>query len=94
MKDKTSINRRHFLQESVFAWTVATAGLVMVSGVTRVARANTGAQQFEIVRTPQEWKQLLTKEQFAVLRRRGDREAIFQSASERKARRQLSLCRM
>ncbi len=68
MKHETSINRRHFLRDSALAWTAASSGLVAVGSVTPTAWANTPAQAFEIVRTPQEWRQLLTKEQFAVLR--------------------------
>ncbi|MGI9512480.1 MAG: peptide-methionine (R)-S-oxide reductase MsrB [Anderseniella sp.] len=68
MNTKTSISRRLFLRDSALAWTAASAGLIALSGTARTASANTPAQQFEIVHTPEEWRQLLTKEQFAVLR--------------------------
>ena len=68
MNNETCISRRRFLRGSALAWTATSAALAAVGATTTTAFANTAAQQFEIVRTPEDWRRLLTKEQFAVLR--------------------------
>lgn len=68
MTDPRSMTRRHFLTANAIL-------LASVSGSTLIAAtnisgafANTPDGKFEIMRTPAEWKKILTPEQFAVLR--------------------------
>lgn len=93
MSNNISISRRRFLRDSALAWTAASAGPAVVAGTTNTACANASAQQFEIVRTPQQWRRLLTTEQFAVLREEVT-EKRYSSILLTEKRRHLSLWRV
>jgi peptide-methionine (R)-S-oxide reductase len=57
-------SRRHFLKKSL-----KVVALVPTLGLLRLQRARASGQTFEIEKPDKEWKALLTKEQYAVLRR-------------------------
>ncbi|MFN4159485.1 MAG: peptide-methionine (R)-S-oxide reductase MsrB [Gemmobacter sp.] len=64
------MNRRHFV-----ATALATTGAVLLGTSPRGA----GAAQFEITRTPAEWKRLLTPARYAVLREHATERAFSNS---------------
>jgi len=49
----------------------AFAGFKGVSAITRPSEAGTTSEKFEVTRTEEEWKKVLTPEQFRVLRKQG-----------------------
>ena len=60
----TNMNRRNFLRANALLAGSALSGAALPS----FSLAATSAKQFEINRSPDEWKRLLTPSQFAVLR--------------------------
>lgn len=63
--------------------TIALAAVALVGGRTKQADASEG--EFEITRTPEEWRKLLTPEQYRVLREEGTERAFTSPLNDNKA---------
>ena len=73
---------------------VALAALAVAGGAAlrwRGGRANAGTEIFEVTHTPEEWRQLLTPEQYAVLRE-ADTEPPFTNPLNKEKRKGVFAC--
>lgn len=73
-EDRMNLNRRLFLTASSTAMVVGAVG-VAVGGIKFMSTANAGTTITPIKKTDAEWKEILTNEQYRVLRKEGTERA-------------------
>lgn len=84
------VTRRQILLGTAGAAAVAAGGVAILRGQSTTATAASDAK-FEITKTPEEWRQLLTPQQYAVLRE-ADTEARWTSPLNKEKRKGTFAC--
>ncbi|WP_013322644.1 peptide-methionine (R)-S-oxide reductase MsrB [Gloeothece verrucosa] len=82
------MKKRHFLKMSLLA--ISTAWLSSTLLGTKKAMANS-SQKFEVTKTEQEWRKILTPQQFYVLRQQGT-ERAYSSPLDKQYNKGLYVC--
>ena len=79
------------IRRDILLGTVAALAAAAAIGGRRMGKARAATETFEVNHTPEEWKKLLTQEQYAVLREQ-DTERPFTSPLNREKRHGIFAC--